>query len=90
MACKSIIPKGWLDANTVENQCHLMDAICAETVTLQIKKLCKRLDLSEEEIWSLYGLENETSARAEIALGPLVFRPSCYGFTIPKRCDKAF
>ena len=57
MACKSIIPKGWLDANTVENQCHLMDAICAETVAFQIKKLCKRLDLSEEEGWSLYGLE---------------------------------
>jgi hypothetical protein len=57
MACKSIIPKGWSDANTVENQCHLMDAICAETVALQIKKLSKRLDLSEEEGWSLYGLE---------------------------------
>ena len=57
MACKSIIPKGWSDANTVENQCHLMDAICAETVALQIKKLCKRLDLSEEEGWSLFGLE---------------------------------
>ena len=57
MACKSIIPKGWSDANTVENHCHLMDAICAETVALQIKKLCKRLDLSEEEGWSLYGLE---------------------------------
>jgi hypothetical protein len=40
--------------DTVENQCHLMDAICAETVALQIKK---RLDLSEEEGWSLYGLE---------------------------------
>jgi hypothetical protein len=57
MACKSIIPKGWSDAHTVENQCHLMDAICAETVALQIKKLSKRLDLSEEAGWSLYGLE---------------------------------
>ena len=57
MDCRSIIPNGWSNANTVENQCHLIDAMCAETVTCKIKKLCKRLDLSEEEGWSLYGLE---------------------------------
>jgi hypothetical protein len=57
MAWRSIIPKGWSDANTAENQCHLMDAICAETVACKIKKLCKRSDLSEEKGWSLYGQE---------------------------------
>ena len=55
MACESIIPEGWL--NTVENQCHLMDAICAETVACRIKRLCELSNLSEEEGWSLHGLE---------------------------------
>ena len=57
MSYRHIVEKEWPPVDTVENQCHLMDAICAETVALQIKKLSKRLDLSEEEGWSLYGLE---------------------------------
>ena len=85
MACKSIIPKGWSDANTVENQCHLMDAICTETVALQTFGFVRGRGLV-----AIRSGDCETSARAGSALGPLVFRPSCYGFTIPKRRDKTF
>ena len=43
--------------DTMQDQCRLMDAVCAGTVALRIGKLCKRLGLSEKEGWLLYGLK---------------------------------
>ena len=55
MAYESIRRKGWSD--TVENQCHLLYAICADILTCEIKNICKLENLSEEEGWSIYGLK---------------------------------
>ena len=57
MPYEHTVEKEWPPVDTVEHQCHLMDAICAETIALRIKELSQRLDLSEEKGWSLYGLE---------------------------------
>jgi ribosomal protein S15P/S13E len=57
MSYRHIVEKEWPPVDTVQEQCHLMDAICARVVTLRIEKLCKHLKLSEKEGWSLYGLQ---------------------------------
>ena len=55
MAYESIMQEGWSD--TVENQCHLLNAICTESLVCEIKILCEWAELSEEEGWSLFSLE---------------------------------
>ncbi len=39
MTHESITQEGWSD--TVENQCHLLNAICAEILVCEIKSLCE-------------------------------------------------
>ncbi len=41
----------------MENQCDLMNVICAETIACKIKRLCELSNISEEKGWSLHGLE---------------------------------
>jgi exonuclease V gamma subunit len=57
MSYRHIVEKEWPPVDTVQDQCRLMDAICARVVALRIVKLCKHLRLSEKEGWSLYGLQ---------------------------------
>ena len=49
--------KEWPPVDSVQDQCRLMNAVCAGIVTSRIGKLCKQLKLSEKEGWSLYGLQ---------------------------------
>ncbi len=91
MAHESIMQEGWSD--TLENQCHLLNAICTESLVCEINRLCEWAKLSEEEGWSLFGLETVKQVLEEgqtSGLGPNVLRPFCHGFGIQKRRDKTF
>ena len=94
MAYESIRREGW--SNTVENQCHLLYAICADNLTCKIKRLCKWENLSEEKGWSLYGLEIiqfgdcETGVGTGHDLGSNVYCSCGHGFGIQKGSDKTF
>jgi hypothetical protein len=57
MSYRHILQKEWPLMDTVQDQCNLMDVICAGTVVFRIGKLCKRLGLSEKEGWLLYRLK---------------------------------
>jgi hypothetical protein len=57
MSFRHNVEREWPLVDSVQDQCRLMNAICAGTVTLRIMKLCKQLEISEREGWSLYGLQ---------------------------------
>ena len=71
MAHESITQEGWSD--TVENQCHLLNAICSEILVCEIKSLCEWEKLSEEEGWSLFGLETVKQVLEEGAVWDQMF-----------------
>ena len=55
MSYRNVVQDEWPQVSTVQDQCRLMDAICAGIVARKIEKLCEQSKLPEKEGWLFYG-----------------------------------